>query len=652
MPKKKAEKPAVTAPFFEYLWSFYRANRGRIRQSYKDLTKRILDWNDPENAGAFLRKPQYEAFEMYVFLKEYLDNPRLADLLDDWRKDKGKFQLSDTPMPLQGELFLNRAADAAAYDEAFARLDSLRQDYANYIFALTMGVGKTILMGLCVFYEFLLAKKFPKDGRFCHNVIVFAPDTTVLQSLREIEEFDKRRVIPAEYVAGLEAELKFHFLEESGVSLNTLDKSSFNVVISNTQKIILKRRNAEKGALETLFSGQAAEKKLASAPFAELYELEDEDDLSTNQRFQKLCRLRQLGIFVDEAHHAFGASLKKDMSDHQGKTSLRLTIDSLAKELARAGTKVVACYNFTGTPYVDNELMPEVVYAFSLKEAISKRYLKTAKVEQVRNAKSLVFVRNAMRNFVEEHGDRRYEGMLPKMAFFASTIDELQSELKPQVEKVAAELGLPESSILVNVGDERLTSQDDIREFRALDSRDSGKRFILLVGKGKEGWNCRSLFAVALFREPKSKIFVLQATMRCLRSITTVQQEGRIFLSEENYETLRAELEANFRLSVDEFQSKPDDGKKRVIVKVRQPPIFVEVVEKETLYKLHEKEPKQDFSLGLSGLDPEQYRITARTTDLRSIEEAEGPARDLSALRDDVEYGPDRARGRDRALSQ
>ena len=55
MAKKKATEASVSRPFFEYLWSFYRANRGQIRFSYKDLTKRLLDFNNPENAGAFLR---------------------------------------------------------------------------------------------------------------------------------------------------------------------------------------------------------------------------------------------------------------------------------------------------------------------------------------------------------------------------------------------------------------------------------------------------------------------------------------------------------------------------------------------------------------------------------------------------------------------
>ncbi len=631
MPKKIKTEAEVTLPFFEYLWSFYAANRSRIRSSYKDLTNRLLDFNDPANAAHFLRDPQYRAFEMYVFLKEYLDNPRLADLLDDWRHNRGKFQLKNTPMTGQQDLFIEK--DASAYEAAFGKLEAVRQDYANYIFALTMGVGKTILMALCVFYEFLLARKYPNDGRFCHNAIVFAPDTTVLQSLREIQDFDKAKVLPPEYARSLESDIKFHFLEESGVTLNTLDRSSFNVVISNTQKIIRKRKNAAKSPAQSLFEPDP----LANDPNADLYETGDEDALSTNQRFQKLSRLHQLGIYVDEAHHAFGASLKKDMSAHD-KTSLRLTIDSLAKELEATGTKVVACYNFTGTPYVDNELMSEVVYAFSLKDAIGKRYLKTAKVTRVDNARSLTFIKNAITSFVEEHGDRRYEGMLPKMAIFAATIEELQQELKPQVEKVVASLGLPSSSILVNVGDEKLTGADDIREFRALDSGDSVKRFILLVGKGKEGWNCRSLFSVALFRQPKSKIFVLQATMRCLRSITAVQQEGHVFLSADNYEILKKELESNFRISMDEFEDRPDDGRKTVLVKVRQPPVFVNIVEKKTRYELVEKPVRDGFSLGLDEIDTTRYRITETTHDLRDLEHARGAERDLTSLREDAEY--------------
>lgn len=37
---------------------------------------------------------------------------------------------------------------------------------------------------------------------------------------------------------------------------------------------------------------------------------------------------------------------------------------------------MVACYNYTGTPYVGREVLPEVVYAYGLQEAIDKGFLK------------------------------------------------------------------------------------------------------------------------------------------------------------------------------------------------------------------------------------------------------------------------------------
>jgi hypothetical protein len=192
----------------------------------------------------------------------------------------------------------------------------------------------------------------------------------------------------------------------------------------------------------------------------------------------------------------------------------------------------------------------------------------------------------------------------------------------------------------VNVGDEKLTTQDDIKEFRSLDSKDSGKQFILLVGKGKEGWNCRSLFSVALFREPKSKIFVLQATMRCLRSITNVQQEGHVYLSADNYEILAEELESNFRLSIDDFQSSGESNKKKVTVRVRKPPVFVDMVEKTTMFNIREKNVEHGFSLKLDELDAGNYRIVTEVHDVQELYSKAEATQDLSELREDIEYTP------------
>lgn len=625
-----AKKNIVELPFYKYLWNFYSVHKAEIKSEYDPLTRRILSHANPDNRGSFLRRPQYEAFEIYVFLKEYLGNPKLFDLFNEWRHNKGKFCVKDTQLleSISTDLFAEqeekrKIEDAKIIGPAITQLQNLRQAYSNYIFSLTMGTGKTILMALCIFYEFLLAKKYPKDNRFCHNALVLAPDTTVLQSLKEILTFDKSKIFSADYAHTLDTILKFHFLEDDGISLSTMDGSDFNVIISTSQKIILKKKHKEDSAGVELFKDRW-NTALEGNKNADLYQI-DETELTANQRYVKLTRLPQLGIYVDEAHHAFGKSLKSDMLDRSKETSLRLTIDNLAKELERGGSKVVACYNFTGTPYVDNQLMPEVVYEYGLRAAIDNRYLKEVDVKDFHNVKSKTFIEKSIEEFIRKYRGsakhfKRYEGMLPKMAIFANDIKELTNDLKPAVEAALKKNAISLDSILINVGDDKVTKSDDLREFKLLDTVESQKQFILLVGKGKEGWNCRSLFSVALFRKPNSTIFVLQATMRCLRSITEQQQHGIVFLSSENLAILKDELESNFRMTLADFTRDNNSGAKERHIYICKK-VAVEMYEQISTYKV---EPKKvgKYTIFDETFVFDNYKKTVGKHSLRNIDSA------------------------------
>lgn len=633
MAKKKTQSQ-IDFPFYTYLKLFHDNNKRKVYGSYKPLTKKFLDFNNPENPSAYLRQPQFEALEMYVFLKEFLENKYLFEVFQEWYTKEGKFEGREDigvgkktkqfdmfgPSEFQGE-------DKDMFKQVFKQIETFKQIYPNYIFSLTMGLGKTVLMATSIFYEFLLANKFPKTKRYCHNALVFAPDKTVLQSLKEIETFDKSKVVPPEYVNWLDTHLKFHFLDDTGVSLNALDNSSYNIIISNTHKIILKKQHKKKSASESLFNdGEAMYKaKATNKDYEDLYgfDIDTDKDLLSNQRFAKLTRLKQLGIYVDEAHHVFGSNLAKDFGLKKTSTSLRVTINELAQALSDAGSRVVGCYNYTGTPYVGKRLLPEVVYAYGLKEAIDNKYLKQVKIYGFENVKSQTkaFVKTAITEFWEKHKDQRYEGMLPKFAFFASSIDELQKELRPIVEEVLVDLDVPISKILVNVGDDKITSNDDIREFRNLDRPESDKQFILLVNKGKEGWNCRSLFGVGLHREPKSKVFVLQATMRCLRSITEIQQEGMVYLSGENIKTLENELEQNFKLTVDELTNAGDD-KETVEIRLVPPPVKIKVKRIKKLHQLKENKLASGIDLEIDKIDFDNYKIKRTKRDINDIANA------------------------------
>lgn len=603
----KAVSASLDFAFFQFLWQFHQANRGTIRTHYKELTRKFLDFNNPDkNPKAFLRQPQFEALETYVFLKEFLGNAKVEEIFQQWFEKQGRFAERGEGGVVSGKAGQVGLFDAVTQDQYKAVFAAMRKNsraYPNYIFALTMGTGKTILMATCIFYEFLLGNKFEKDARYCHNALVFAPDKTVLQSLKEIESFDLTRVVPPEYVSFLTTHLRFHYLEEAGTSLDTLDRSRFNIIVSNTQKIILKRQHKEKTSVDKLF-GSTGETLAATGVYADAVDLynfdqpEEEGELTTNQRFEKLRRLEQLGIYVDEAHHAFGKALAKDMGvgAKETDTSLRTTIDILAASLNAAGTRVVACYNYTGTPYVGREVLPEVVYAYGLKEAIDKGFLKKVTLHGYANTRTDEFIDIAVETFLRQSGDLRPEGMLPKLAFFAATIDELTSELRPAVERALIKHGIPTSRILVNVGDDKLTTNDDIREFNRLDTEGSAKQFILLVNKGREGWNCRSLFGVGLFREPKSRVFVLQATMRCLRAIGQAQHTGHVFLSDENLNTLNDELQQNFRISADELQKVAKD-KERVQVRVTEPPVKIKLVRVRKQYNMRDKVVSPGYEL-------------------------------------------------------
>lgn len=631
--------------FFREIWRFYQKNRRSIRASYRKLTRVILDYNDPDKPrkGQFLRKPQFEALEIYVFLKEYLKLKQVHEIFSDWYHKTGGFEKRKDIAGLDGgqdALMEELVLPKEAYEEAFKKMKASQTQYANYIFALTMGVGKSLLMATCIFYEFVLANKYPEDPLYCHNALIFAPDKTVLQSLREIEGFDFSKVMPPDQASWLSANLKLQYLEESGSTLNVLNNSDFNLIVTNTQKILLKKKGAYPTAIESLFLTGLDDGSQSDVykDVMDLYSFdnpEDELDLSINQRFLKLRNLPQLGIYVDEAHHAFGDALRRDLLDPIKETSLRFTINTLAKGIENHGSKMVACYNFTGTPYVKNEILPEVVYSYGLKDAIDNGYLKTLRLHKYENTRDKEFVRAVVDNFLEKFGERRLEGILPKLAFFSPKIEDATDNLLPILTEVLAEHGIPDSEILVNVGDPKITGNDAIRAFNDLDSIKSTKRFLILVNKGKEGWNCRSLCGVAMFRQPKSKIFVLQASMRCLRAIGDRQEEGQIYLTAENAAILNDELQQNFRLTTDELERAGKKGKEYHVRVLKKKSISLKRVK--SLYECQEKELTEPLAFGLESWEVDKYKIThaeeATTLD-RKITGSQKEAEDISRYKD------------------
>ena len=656
MPRGKKTTATIDFPFYQYLQYFLQAEHKRVYASFTTLSRKFLNYNNPkENAKAYLRVPQFEALETYVFLKEFCENQKLWKIFEDWYNKAGKFEgrafagiEKGGQLSLFGVTEVNQEMSKEAFANVFARIKAMQQEYPNYIFALTMGLGKTVLMATSIFYEFLLAKKYPKSELYCHNAIIFVPDRTVRESvIQDVQNLDKKKVVPQEYITWLDANLKFHFLDDNSSQLSTIDKSDYNIIISNSQKIILKQEHKKKSAAQTLFGEETGKYTALSlkksrwdalGEDAGIEDIEEEIQLINNHRFVKLSRLRQLGVYVDEAHHVFGSKLEEDLIGTKT-TSLRMTINELAASLALAGSRVVGCYNYTGTPYVKNRLLPEVVYSYGLRDAIDHSYLKKVDPYALENIRdnTQVFCRKAIGDFWEKCGENRVEGMLPKMAFFASTIEEAVSELKPAIENELVRLNIPTSRILVNVGDPKYTTNDDLREFNILDSKRSEKQFVILVGKGKEGWNCRSLFSVAMYRKAHSTVFVLQATMRCLRQIGDHQHTALLFFSQENMDILNKELKANFNITLDEMTG---SGEKRNIAEVRlvPPSVKIEIKKIKKLYQMSKRHLAEHVDLKLEEVDLEKYKIKVSRRSIDDLSKVIGGKHDITDIKEQRQF--------------
>ena len=102
-----------------------------------------------------------------------------------------------------------------------------------------------------------------------------------------------------------------------------------------------------------------------------------------------------------------------------------------------------------------------------MKDAIDNEYLKRVRLKTYSDIRSEEFVRNVIEDFWGKYGENRHEKMLPKIAFFAPTIKDLEKNLKPSLEKVLYDLGISSDKILVNHEE---SDSDSIREFSRLDT--------------------------------------------------------------------------------------------------------------------------------------------------------------------------------------
>src|SRR3989338_7582552 len=207
----------------------------------------------------YLRQPQFEALETYWYLRLVLKTPRLSALYDalfENRADKLDALGISITHPEVARALANGEdlVQKILTDDAFAKAlsaDALRESlslaYPSYIFALTMGAGKTALIGA---------------------------------------------ITPPCFLSDFLPNVKLIYTTDGDPDIPVVEGGSFNIVVTNSEKITLRKMN----------------KRAGQSPF-DFEAKEEREKLFANRRLQKIASLPALGVFSDEAHHTYGNAL-------------------------------------------------------------------------------------------------------------------------------------------------------------------------------------------------------------------------------------------------------------------------------------------------------------------------------------------------------
>ena len=541
-----------------------------------------------------MRDAQVDAIKTYLYLKIECQNLPLAELFI-----QGKFNtlshddIDDMPLSAAARrVFKESPAAVALYEFASLKdekgkpiADALRKavmtepqnidfddifnrifygvNYPDYVFSLPMGAGKTYLMAAFIYLDLYFAHQEPDNPVFAHNFMVMVPSglkTSVIPSLRTIQDFDPSWVIPEPAASQLKRELKFEMLDENKSAIKSNRTKNPNVqkiaihepltelfglvAVTNAEKVILDRIDKDTDGLFDFHD-----------------ESDDEKDRIANELRNKIGKIPHLSILLDEVHHVASSA-----TDDEAK--LRTVVNRWTSQ----GT-ITTVMGFSGTPYLDKKdkiavtdaqnvataEMSNITNYYPLAEGIGN-FLKVPKVVRNDSNERTEIVEKGVREFLHLYKDTIYaNGTCAKLGIYCGTIETLETIIYPIVNQICIEEGIdPAEAVLkFHEGNKQHPAPLTARtEFALLDRPQSHKRIVLLVQIGKEGWDCKSLTSIILSQEKDCpKNMVLQTSCRCLREVTTASQEtALIYMNSENYKYLDEQLQKQQHISIKDFQ--------------------------------------------------------------------------------------------------
>lgn len=560
---------------------------------YKIIKDKMIEWYNSDDCkinniinyminNNKLRDAQIESIKMYLFFKIYCKNQSLIRLFCDGYFLKN-INLDDLPISknlneyLTGNTAARQLYEISLIDENYNELKKEIEEnyltldykkifsdffhninYSSYIYSLPMGAGKTFLMSAFIYIDLYFAMNEPYNKAFAHNFIILAPSglkSSIIPSLKKIKDFEVTWIFPEPIATSLKKQLKFEILDEVKT-----DKKSNKIKNPNVAKIaqyqpykdmfgVILLTNAEKVILNKV--------EIVNEQLQLDFDKNDIIGKVANELRETIGKIPNLAIFIDEVHHVASEEIK---------------LNKVVTNWARNNT-INEVIGFSGTPYLDtpetfkissdfiikNSDITNTVYYYPLTAGIDN-FLKKPKIYASSDNNPLNIINEGLTKFFEEYQDVSYNWITSKIAIYCGNIKNLEENIYPFVSEFVTKLGMDANEVILKYhgGNKEYTlPKESELEFASLNTPLSKKRIILLVGIGKEGWDCSSLTGVILSQKGDCPTkMVLQTTCRCLRQVEKDKKEtALIYLNKDNEKLLSSQLKKTQHATIEQFQN-------------------------------------------------------------------------------------------------
>ncbi|MEG2210733.1 MAG: DEAD/DEAH box helicase family protein [Eubacterium sp.] len=211
-------------------------------------------------------------------------------------------------------------------------------------------------------------------------------------------------------------------------------------------------------------------------------------------------------VLSDEVHHVYNSSIDRDIKKW--------------KSFLMGNINFKYMLGFTGTAYIDNEYFPDVLYRFSLRQAIEQGYVKI--VEYVSKDES-VNQSEKFQKIYDNHleNKRKYSSVKPLSIIASKDIKSAENLVEDFVDFLVNQKNIAKEQAISKVL--LITSAPKHRKnlaiLRTVDDRDNSVEWIFSVSMLTEGWDVKNVFQIVPWEDRafNSKLLIAQLLGRGLR---------------------------------------------------------------------------------------------------------------------------------------